>query len=146
MAHHPWRYLRDKHPSVSVEFTDSCGAAGCMGSICGNTIEIDRTLNQCERRGTLTHETHHHERGPVPQDPYLAAKEERVVQLLTAQTLIPLDELIDAIVWNRGSVHDGTANDLWVDHDILLTRIQRLTDKERAYIESELRRRSPWNN
>lgn len=144
--HHPWHYLRDYHPDVEVEFTDSCGHAGCMGLTHGKTIELDRTSSQRERRGTLCHETHHHVRGPVSPDPYLAAKEERIVQLLTAQTLIPLDDLVDAIVWNRGNVHDGTADDLWIDHDILQTRVQRLTDKERAYIDTELRRRSPWHN
>ena len=65
MAHHPWHYIRDKHPDVTVEFTDSCGQDGCLGRSHGKTIEIDRTSNQRERRGTLTHETHHHERGPV---------------------------------------------------------------------------------
>lgn len=146
MAHHPWHYIRDKHPDVTVEFTDSCGQDGCLGRSHGKTIEIDRTSNQRERRGTLTHETHHHERGPVPQDPYLAAKEERTVELLTAQTLITIDDLIDALVWNRFRVDDGTATDLWIDFDILLTRVQNLTDDERAHIDTELRRRSPWTN
>lgn len=147
MAHyHPWRHLRDKHPGVTVEFTDSCGEAGCMGRLKPGVIEIDKTSSQTERRNTLTHETHHHERGPIPDDPYLAMREEKTVEYLTAQTLVQLDDLLDAVIWDQSQVHDGTAETLWVELEILHTRVERLTAKEREYIETELRRRSPWTN
>lgn len=95
---------------------------------------------------TVTHETHHHVRGPVPDDPFLAMREEKYVQYLTAQTLVELDDLLDAVIWDQSQVHDGTAENLWVEYEILKTRVNRLTPKEREYIENELRRRSPWTN
>ncbi|MFJ7620022.1 hypothetical protein ACIQYZ_14600 [Rhodococcus erythropolis] len=82
----------------------------------------------------------------MPDDARLAFREEQTVQLLTAQALIPLDPLVDALVWNRNRVNADTASDLWVNLPVLRTRLQRLTDDERAYIDDELRRRSPWTN
>lgn len=142
---HPWRHLRNHHPEVNVRFVD-LGYCGCIGRWTVDGIEIDYTANQAERRCALTHELFHLDRGPMPDDARLAFREEQTVQLLTAQALIPLDPLVDALVWNRNRVNADTASDLWVNLPVLRTRLQRLTDDERAYIDDELRRRSPWTN
>jgi hypothetical protein len=113
-----------------------------MGEWTAKGIEIDGTSNQAERRCTLTHEIVHLERGPVPSDPHLAMKEERIVECITARRLISLEKLIDALVWTRLSVDHETAEELWVDLPTLQHRIRDLTDSERRYIDQELERRA----
>jgi hypothetical protein len=137
---HPWRHLRDHHPDIDVTFVD-LGDCGCLGRWTHAGIEIERTSDQRERRCTLTHELIHHERGPVPDHPHFGPREEAMVEKLTARRLITIDDLVDALVWSR-KVDEGMAIDLWVDLDVLLTRIKTLTDDERRYIDDELERRA----
>lgn len=139
---HPWRHLRDKHPDIEVHFTD-CGEDGERGRWTTDGIEIDRTSNQRERRHTLTHEVVHVDRGPVPDHPYYAMREEREVDRITAQLLIPLDDLVDVLAWNRYRIDDEAAEDLWVDLECLKIRVRNLTAAERRYIDAEIKRRSP---
>ncbi|MFH5231933.1 hypothetical protein [Antrihabitans spumae] len=139
---HPWRHLRDRYPHVAVAYPDRVDL-GCLGGWTVDGIDIDCTSNQAERRCTLTHEIVHAERGPVPDDPYLGPKEERIVERITARRLIELDALIDALAWNRHRVDAETAVELWVDLPTLRTRVQNLTDDERRYIDAEIERRQP---
>lgn len=139
---HPWRHLRDHHPEIDVAFPDLI-EYGCLGRWTERGIEIEGTSNQVERRCTLTHELVHVERGPVPTHPYFGAKEERTVERITAQRLIELEPLVDALAWNRWRVDADTAGELWVDLDVLTTRVRNLTDEERAYIDAEVERRQP---
>ncbi|MHC3368802.1 hypothetical protein ACYAFX_28650 (plasmid) [Rhodococcus aetherivorans] len=112
----------------------------------GHQIEIEQTSNQTERREALTHELKHYERGPVPKHPYFGPLEERIVDRLTAEELISLDALVDALTWSHGHVNHDVAEELWVTLDTLITRVRNLTEKERTYIREELARRQPWNN
>lgn len=138
---HPWRHMRDKYPDIDVRFTD-CGEDGLRGRWTTDGIEIDRTSNQRERRYTLAHEIVHVGRGPVPDHPYYAMREERAVDRITARLLIPIDDLIDVLAWNRYRVDDEAAEELWVDLECLKIRVQNLTEAERRYIDAELERRS----
>lgn len=142
---HPWRHLRDRYPQIDVALPKSIEVR-CMGRLLRDRIEIDGTSNQAERRCTLTHEIIHLERGPVPSDPYLAAREEQAVELLTARRLIHIERLVEALAWNQARIDRDTAEELWVDLPTLQTRIQYLTRDERAHINRELARRQPWNN
>ncbi|MCZ1070779.1 MULTISPECIES: hypothetical protein [unclassified Rhodococcus (in: high G+C Gram-positive bacteria)] len=142
---HPWRRLRDHYPHLHVHFTD-LSRRGRLGRLTGRGIEIERTSNQKERRETLLHELHHYERGPAPKHPYFGPLEERIVDRLTAEELISLDALVDALTWSHGHVNDDVAEELWVTLDTLITRVRNLTEKERTYIREELARRQPWNN
>ncbi|MCW2300678.1 hypothetical protein [Rhodococcus erythropolis] len=143
--YHPWRVLRDFYPGMNVT---------CSRELSGDTfgrwhdegLEICSTLDQAERRCTLTHEIVHLERGPVPDDERLAQREEKIVDCITARRLISLEQLIDALVWNRHRVTSETAEELWVDLPTLLNRVQNLKDSERRYIDQELARRQPWTN
>lgn len=140
---HPWRALRDRHPRIDVAFPE-IEVTGCFGRWDGGSrIEIEASSNQAERRCTLTHELVHVERGPVPKHPVYGPREESAVRRIAAERLIEFDELIDAIVWNRGRVDADTAGELWVDLPTLLTRVRNLTDDERAYIDAEIERRQP---
>lgn len=138
----PWGTLRRDHPNITVKHRD-LSSIGCLGVWRGDVIYLEETCNQAERRCTLTHELVHVERGPVPRHPYFGPKEERKVEALTAERLITLDALIDALVWNRNRVDHELAEELWVDLDVLTTRVRNLTVAERAYIDQELERRSP---
>lgn len=91
-------------------------------------------LTQAQRRCALTHEIIHLERGPVPSDPTLAAREERIVEDLTARRLIPLSMLIEALTWATDDDRQALADELWVDDVTLAIRLRNLTVSERARI------------
>lgn len=105
-------------------------------------IVLDRQLTQVERRCTVTHELEHVHRGPVPADPRLAAREERVVDQLAARRLVTLGELIDALLV-ADNEHD-VADELWVDVPTLRTRIARLALHEQQAIDARLADADRW--
>lgn len=74
-----------------------------MGLQRGARIWLCRTLAQAERRCTLTHELVHRERGPVPTDPAAAAREEQIVDEITARRLITLSQLAEGLRWFQGA-------------------------------------------
>lgn len=138
---HPWRHLREHLPHVDVHYVDLT-PLGMLGRTTPHGIEIERTCDQRGRRSTLTHEIKHFGRGPVPHEhPHFAAREEQVVEELTARQMIHLPELVDAVLWCQGRTDDEAAEELWVDHDVLLTRIRTLTPGERAWVERQIARR-----
>ncbi|MEW1933074.1 transposase [Rhodococcus sp. NPDC079359] len=141
MHFHPWRHLRDHHPHVHVIYPN--GGTGCLGRWTDDGIEINRRSSQRERRCTLTHELVHIERGPLPDDPRMALREEQTVDRISAERLIEIDSLVDVLAWNRYRVDDEAAEELWVDMRTLRIRVDNLTDDERAYIDEELERRQP---
>ncbi|KOS56460.1 hypothetical protein Rruber_02716 [Rhodococcus ruber] len=140
---HPWRHIGKHHPHIRVTCRDVL-PDGLKGAWTGDTVYLDPSLGQASRRWVLTHEIHHIERGPVPDDPYLSAIEERIVDILSARKLIPLPQLVDALVWTQD--HHELAEELWVDVDAIAVRLDNLTPAERAHIHRELARRQPWNN
>lgn len=137
----PWQYLRDHHPSVDVTLVD-LAPLGLRGRVTPHGVQIDRTCDQRGRRSTLTHEVVHLERGPVPDHPHLALREERTVETITARRMIRLSDLVDAILWCQGRTDDEAAEELWVDHDILEARIRALTPRERGWVERQIARRT----
>ncbi|MES5383904.1 hypothetical protein ABVN64_30365 [Mycolicibacterium conceptionense] len=76
------------------------------------------------------------ERGPVPTDPALLAKEERIVDELAARRLIELPDLIDGLRWTQDFTE--LADALWVDMPTLRTRMSTLGPLETAELEFEL--------
>ncbi|ETT24960.1 phage protein [Rhodococcus aetherivorans] len=142
---HPWRHVGKHYPHISVtcahRLTD-----GRRGSWTEDGIYIDRDLTQVERRCALAHEIVHLERGPLPTDPRLAAIEERVVSIIAARRLIPLDDLTEALMWVSLEDQAELADELWVDMPTLRIRLRHLAHEERAHINQELARRQPWNN
>lgn len=142
---HPWRHLRDHHPTIDVQFVD-LSHRGKRGRLTRHGIEIEKTSNQTERRETLVHELSHYERGPVPKHPHFGPREERAVERLTAERLIELDALVDALLWSDGRIDEDTAEHLWVTLETLTIRVQHLTREEHTYITRELAERQPWNN
>lgn len=135
---HPWRALRSRtHLHVHVEDLER----GQLGQLDFNddTIRLACDQTQAQRRSTLTHELVHDERGPVPDDPRLAAREELAVELESARRLITLEELVVGILWSQDEVE--LAEELWVDVATVRARLAGLTDEEKRYVEDRVARR-----
>lgn len=77
---------------------------------------------QAERRCTLTHELVHRERGPLPAGSAAAAREEQIVDEITARRLITVPQLVDGLRWTRHPRE--LAEHLWVDEPTLRTRMR----------------------
>ncbi len=132
---HPWRALRINFPDVEVSCLHRL-PDHLMGLQRGKRIWLCRTLTQAERRCTLTHELVHRERGPVPADPVAAAREERIVDEISARRLVTLAALVDGLRWTRHPRE--LAEHLWVDEPTLRTRMAILDPIEVAHLEHEL--------
>jgi hypothetical protein len=133
---HPWRFLADCFPHVVVDHSHEL-PEHLMGYRQGNTIWLCKTLNQAERRSTLTHELHHLLRGDVPTwSRHATVREERIVSELSARQLITLDQLIDALKWTQHP--DELAEELWTDTPTVRCRLQTLDPIEVADLEHRL--------
>lgn len=135
--HHPWRVLRDRFPHITIDLDHEI-PGDRAGVWIGDTIYIDRRLTQAARRSTLEHEVCHVDRGFVPDDPVLIAREEAFVDELAARNLITLDALIAALRWCQGVASAELADEVWTDRHTLNVRLATLTRAERAVIEAEL--------
>ena len=100
------------------------------------TITIDPRCPPASQRCTLVHEMLHVERGPLPDEITLAAREELAVEKATARRLIDTRELGEALA---ESDHLGyVAERLHVDPDTLTVRLRHLHPAERAYLRRRL--------
>lgn len=129
--HHPWRAFR---ALADWRLHWQSLPAGVFGltNHAERSVILNASLLQVERRCTIEHERQHILRGPVPPDPWLAAREESAVEQAAARALISLEHLGDALAWSL-DVHE-VADVLWVDVDTLRTRMQHLHPSERAYL------------
>ncbi|GAA3962751.1 hypothetical protein [Gordonia caeni] len=128
---HPWHWLRDHYPHVSVEHTPL--PPGRRGAAHGDLIWLHDRLTQAERRTTLTHELIHFERrGREHPHP---AVEEQIVEAETARRMIPLRQLCDAFAWLRHPDAGALAEHLWVDQALVHARMENLDPLEVAQIE-----------
>lgn len=133
---HPWRHLAEQYPEIIVSTRHELPGT-MMGYRRGNRIWLCSSLNQAERRSTLTHELHHLVRGPVPRHTrHATMREERIVSDLAARQLIPLPKLVDALRWTRNE-HE-LADELWVDRPTVRCRMQFLDPIETAELEHHL--------
>lgn len=148
--YHPWRQLRDRHPDVTV----TCRyvlPGNLKGSWTPDGIYLHRDLDQAGRRSTLTHELIHQERGSlcarsnVSMQTTAYLREERAVDEIAARRLIPIEDLVDALIWTRWRVGSEAAGELWCDVALLTVRVQSLTPTEQKYLDDEMKRRQPWS-
>lgn len=104
-----------------------------------STIELDDRLTQTERRCTLVHELVHRLHKDLPTlPPELLEIQERQCEKRAAKLLIPLNQLLDALLWSHDEHEAEIADQLWVDIPTLRDRLRYLTDKERHYLISRL--------
>lgn len=132
----PWRYLRDHLPHVLVR-TGVDLPGRMVGAWTTQGIFLDRSLDQCGRRVTLTHELAHYERGPAPMVPWWDVREEAIVDQIVARRLITLEALADALAWCGGIPGAECAEELWVDQHTLTVRMRTLSMEERAWLAEQ---------
>lgn len=131
---HPWRALRAL-PEVTqrwVAFEDDRLGTWCKRR---REIELDDSMNQAERRCTLTHELIHRERGDDGHPECHPA-----VHKEAARRLISIEALVDAALFH-GDDTSQLAEALWVDEVTLITRLQHLHPAERGYLRRRLAKR-----
>lgn len=126
---HPWRELR-RLTHVTLRFSDLPEDTLGFTDHDSQTIYIANGLIQRQRRAVLQHELNH------LRDP--DASEEAVEQT-TAEQMIPLDTLVDALLWSQDE--SELAEALWCDVATVRDRLRRLTPTERSWISSEIDRR-----
>ncbi|QPK80784.1 ImmA/IrrE family metallo-endopeptidase [Schaalia sp. ZJ405] len=128
---HPWRALRER-TDLALVWTNNL-PMGVLGVTDGQRIYMTPRQLQAERRCTLTHELVHVERGHEGCQPVAV---ERQVCVEAARRLIEIDSLVDAVVWGRSP--EEIADELWVDVDTLLVRLDSLTERERILVNEAL--------
>jgi hypothetical protein len=132
-VHHPWRWLRERLPDWDVVYgglpDGLIGGTDCAG----RTIHLAPGMLQAQRRAVLDHEVMHAEAGDLgPQH----SQREADISRQSAQRLIPLKQLLDAVVWAH--TIDELADDCWVDVATMWCRLDNLTDDERAQVRQAL--------
>jgi hypothetical protein len=133
---HPWRHLAEEYPHITVDLSHEL-PGDMMGYTDGNTIWLCKTLNQAERRSTLTHELKHIVRGGVPRGSrHAVMREEQIVSELSARQLITLDRLVAALRWTQHP--DELAEELWTDTPTVRCRLKTLDPIEVADLEHHL--------
>lgn len=123
---HPWRRLRAlTHLDLSWR-----PLAGLLGATDGrDRIVMDPRQSQAQRRCTIAHELAHLELGHTGG---CSPAEERMARALAARWLIDIDRLLDVLAWTERL--EEAADELWVDVDTLMARLDGLTPGERAQV------------
>jgi len=102
-----------------------------------HVILISDRLSQAERRCTLAHELVHRMRGDLHvADDLMRNRIERSCHLIAARLLIPLPDLVQAMLWSQEPAE--VAEQLWVDLETLQTRVETLHPAERGYLRRRL--------
>ena len=131
---HPWRTLRERE-DIIVAWTDRLPSQ-VLGVTDGARIWMAREQLQVERRCTLTHELIHIEQGHHGCQP---AHVERLVSVEASCRLITIEDLCRVAVWARSM--SEAADELWVDVDTLLVRLESLDTDERVRLDDAFTRR-----
>lgn len=131
MTWHPWRTLRERE-DIIVSWTDRLPTP-VLGATDGRHVWMARNQLQAERRCTLTHELVHIEWDHHGCQPGTV---ERAVSIEAARRLITVEELCQAAVWAH--CLEEAAEELWVDVDTLITRLESLTAEEQLMLDHVL--------
>lgn len=134
-VHHPWREFRAL-TDWTLHWTQLPPGLVGLTDFDDRTVTLDPRLLQTERRCTIAHEIEHILRGPLPNHPVLAAREESAVDRAVARKLIPLQPLGEALAWSHTLAE--AADELWVDEACLQTRLNHLHPAERHYLKQRL--------
>lgn len=128
--YHPWRELRGLD-HVDLHMVTLPGTApGRTDGV--DTIWMDKSLQQVERRCILAHELVHLHRGHTECQTTAAEIDVRVE---TARRLITLEALVAAKRWARS--FDELADELWVIPMVLADRINYLRQHEHEALTSD---------
>lgn len=134
MVDSPWDGVP---PDLEVRWSSTLEPMGGYDPVT-HTIWMRTGLTQAERRSTLAHELEHARKGDPCVHHILGdwheGKQESHVSELAARALIPLPRLIDALMWSQDEIE--LADELWVDRDTVLTRLETLTEHETNQIDA----------
>lgn len=133
MHGHPWRWLR-RLPHIDVQWADLPGDLMGYADFTTQTITLDKSLTQAERRVTCWHEVTHLLRGPVSA--HLTEREERAVESIVARDLIPFPALVQAMLWSLDD--HQIADELTVDVALVRVRLEGLSTQETAELNAAL--------
>lgn len=134
----PWTALAELS-DVQLRFADLGGQELGWYDPDSRTITLERDQTQAERRCTLAHELEHLARGDeniAQVSPVLAARQEIAACMRAARRLIPLDALIDALLWSQDEAQ--LAEVLNVDEDTIRIRLMTLSSAEHALIDERV--------
>lgn len=120
---HPWRALR-RMRGVDVIWMRMDGRLGATDG--RSLILMHPDQSQVQRRCTLAHELAHIELGHING---ATPREEAAAREHAARRMISLERLMDALRWAESM--EEVADELWVDHQMLIDRLDTLTDDER---------------
>lgn len=132
--HHPWRSLRERE-DITLHWADLPAPLHAVTD--GTTVWMHDRLLQTERRCAIAHELVHIERGTQCVDD----AEERRVRTITAQRLVTVSALVEALRWS--SSIDEAADELWVTPEVLRDRLADLSTVERAQVDQAIS--SAWH-
>lgn len=133
---HPWRALRHK-PHVDVVWQPLDGRLGAWDATT-STIYMHPRQGQAQGRVTATHEQIHQEWGHdgcQPEPVELRVRKE------TARRCIGIYDLAEAALFYGCENPLALAEELWVDVETVVVRMDHLHPAERGYIEQRLRAR-----
>lgn len=133
--HHPWRRFREL-VGWTLQVQPLPHGTDAKTHWPSRTVIIDVDLRQAQRRSAICHESIHIERGPVPDHPVLAAREEAAVEREAARRMIDIHDLGEALAWSLSMAE--TAEELWVDLDLLEARLTHLQSAETHYLRRRL--------
>lgn len=91
-------------------------------------------MTQAERRSALAHEISHLVSGPAIVG--YVEQDERLVTARAARWLIPMDCLVEAMLWANDDYE--LADELWVDVFTVRARLASLTAAESAELERRM--------
>jgi hypothetical protein len=138
MAWNPWRALRERH-HLTLEWEELDGASAAIWE--HPVITLDPRRSRIERNAGLAHELIHEERriGRPDASDATMQTEERIVRAITADRLVPRDELV-AMIEARApeglELHE-IAGHFEVPEKVAADAVGRL---QRELLEAELRR------
>ncbi|WP_300680677.1 hypothetical protein [Nocardioides sp.] len=133
----PWRrFAKLVHIELRWHHPEDDESLGLTDYDAG-TISLRTDLDQAQRRSTILHELLHVERGPAADVPVLVAREELRVGREAARLLLPdICKVGDALAWAQN--YTEAADELWVDLDTLLDRLDSLHPVELHYLRRRL--------
>lgn len=141
----PWRQLRGL-PEVIVAYLEDLPSGRAWWSPAHQMILMAQGFSQRARRCALAHELAHIDLGHsgVAEYPDADRQDDRIhdaANRLAARRLIPLDRLGKALAWSQNL--EEVADELWVEPEMLQTRLRHLHPSERHYLRRQLEEPTP---
>jgi Zn-dependent peptidase ImmA (M78 family) len=136
LTYHPYRALAALEHVTLVITRLPKGAAWWLP--CEQAIVLDDRLSRVERRCATAHEIEHAVENdqPIRGHLFFSKKQERRATRRSTKKLIPLDQLVDALLWSRRECEVADALDVTVE--ALQQRLALMTPAEHRYVDERI--------